>query len=188
MTSQPAGVSIGDPQLPIWTSSQGWTGTWIALAVVPEPDVVGPQQVGVLVVDPTEGGVAPTDRSREQGQALVACGRAVERGDPEGREVLRLDELGQDVEPVVGGVGGVVARGGDPGRSKRTNRASSMPRLSDGPGREDHALGQRGPRVEGELVVGGRQPVDRRAGVLAVLRPGRPRRGPRRAQPPARPS
>ena len=70
-TSHPASVSIGDPQFPSWTSSQGKAGLRSTLALIPEVDVVGKHQVDVLVVLAGEHGIAAVDLPREDGHAFV---------------------------------------------------------------------------------------------------------------------
>ena len=51
-TSQPASVSIGEPQLPSWTNSHGNVGFRSKLRGVPEMEMIGVHHVDVLVVLP----------------------------------------------------------------------------------------------------------------------------------------
>ena len=108
ITSQPASVSMGEPQLPIFTDSHDFGGAQEHLRVAPVMGIVGEHDEEVLVVLPREHRVAAVDAAGEKRHALVLHGAAIEREHAEMQEVLRLDELRQDGASVVGGVGGVI--------------------------------------------------------------------------------
>ena len=126
---------------------------------MPVADVVREHQEVALVVLSRECGIAPVDHPREQGHALVACRFAVERGDAEGAEVGRLDELRQDLEAVEGGVDRVVEdRAVVVAEAHETSvfHALALGRA----GREDDPLGDLRLSRELDGVVRGRDPVD----------------------------
>ena len=89
MTSQPASVSIGEPQLPIFTDFPRMARAAQELRLAPEMRVVGKHQEEVLVVLPRDHGVAAIDAAREEGHALVLHRAAIERERAEAEEVGR---------------------------------------------------------------------------------------------------
>ena len=98
---------MGDPQLPICTNSQGNRGSSSGHAFVPGVEVVGVDEVEVLVVLPPDHGVVAVDPSREEGHALVARSRTCQRRHREALEVGGLEQLRPDRPAAVGGVGRV---------------------------------------------------------------------------------
>ena len=101
----------------------------------------------VLAVLAREHHVLPADLAREQRHALVLRGAAVERRDREGDEVVGLDQLRQDLEAVVRGVGRVVRDAAvvvDEADEARVLHAVGLVRARG----KDDPLGQR--RVGGE--------------------------------------
>ena len=110
-------------------------------------DVVRLEQVDVLPVEPRGHHELAADLAREERHALVLYARAVKRADLEVAEVRRLDELGKDAHPVVGGVRRVV-RG-----APVLVREADEPRVLDPAAlvladREDDALGEKGNLAE----------------------------------------
>ena len=78
------------------------------LRLIPEVGMVGEHEVDVDPVLPAEHGVVAVDFPREEGEALVGDGGAVQCAGVEGAEVGGGDNLREDVRPVVGRVGRVV--------------------------------------------------------------------------------
>ena len=71
-------------------------------------DIIGKDQIQVLVVLPGNHGIQPIDLSRKEGHALVLCSRAVQGDKPELKEVGGFHELRHHHPTVIGGEGGVV--------------------------------------------------------------------------------
>jgi hypothetical protein len=181
-TSQPAGVSIGEPQLPSWTSSQGRAGAWTVTASRPAMSVVRSRRSRC---SPGPSGTARRSGRRSAGEtAPCPCsGRLTgELGDGECPEVGGLQQVRRDLRAVERRVGREV--GGVASSVKRTNLASSMPWLSAGAlghsTRSDGVV-----RAELDLVVGRRHPPDpvgQRGGVPRITCCRRARRARRRAR------
>ena len=81
-SSQPSSSSIGDPQLPICTNSQGNWGFRIASAV-PGIQIVRIDEIQILIVLPRDHGELAVDLARKQRHALVLRGGPAEGHQPE---------------------------------------------------------------------------------------------------------
>ena len=91
MTSQPASVSMGEPQLPILTDSHISARTQEQLRIVPVMRVVGEHDEEVFVVLAGKHGVAAIDAPGKKRHAFVLHGAAIEREHAEVQEIVRLD-------------------------------------------------------------------------------------------------
>src|SRR6266699_7145919 len=78
------------------------------LTTVPRVEVVGIDQIEVLVILPPDHRIAATDSPWKQSHSLVARRRSAERSHPERSEIHRLEQLRADRSAAVGRVGGVV--------------------------------------------------------------------------------
>ncbi len=104
-TSQPASVSIGEPQLPICRNSQRVGRLHERLPGVPEMEIVGIHQVEVLAVLARDHDVLAADPAREKRHALALHLAAVQRADLEVEKIAGFQHLGNGDPAIVGGVG-----------------------------------------------------------------------------------
>ncbi len=80
------------------------------LTAFPSVEVVGIDQIKVLVILSRYHGVPAVDFTREQRHALVARGCAVQRRHSKREEVAGLDQFRPDRGTLVGGIGCVIGR------------------------------------------------------------------------------
>src|SRR6266571_3920279 len=78
------------------------------LTTVPRVEVVGIDQIEVLVILPPDHRIAATDSPWKQSHSLVARRRSAEWSHPERSEIHRFEQLGTDRPAAIGRVGGVV--------------------------------------------------------------------------------
>ncbi len=167
-TSHPAGVSIGEPQLPSWTSSHGRAGAWIVTA--------GPQRcrsseyaIALLSLSQRDSAAyRPPMRRGKSAMPLLLVDGPGELGDGERPEVRGLQQVRCDapaierrVRRVVGLVFAV-----DEAHEPRVFHAVALGRAA-GP---ENSLGESVLLIELDLIVGRRHPahpVDERRGVSA---------------------
>ena len=181
-TSQPASVSTGEPQFPIWSSSHGRVGV---CSVRASPHQTPSGEVAMAVVLPVpagEGEVPAVDPTREQGHSLVLGGGPGELGHPETPEVVGLDELRGDRRAVERRVGRPVDALVLDAHEAGVLDAARLRRAL----RPQHPLGERGRRRELDLVAArGDAPGQlggTRGGRAGEPLVGQAPRGPRRAR------
>src|SRR5438093_5498177 len=78
------------------------------LTAVPRVEVVGIDQIEVLVILPPDHRIAAADFPWKQSHSLVACRGSAERSHPERSEIRRFEQLRADRPAAIGRVGGVV--------------------------------------------------------------------------------
>ena len=153
--SQPASVSIGEPQLPICTTCQANSGTWSSRASSQTPTSGGLHVVEVLVIDARDHRVSSVDPPREERHALVLGALAGEQPHVDRLASRVLEELWEDPDavvrrerPVVGPPAVVV------GEQHQSQVFDPVP--LDVREREDHDL-----RLEAERPLGQLEPIIR---------------------------
>ena len=170
MTSQPSRVSMGEPQLPIFTNSHGCRGVSQEPRVVPEMDVVRKHQVEALVILARDHREAAVDAAREERHAFVLHGVAIQRHHAEVLKIRRLDQLRQDGASIVGRVGGVI------GDSPVLLTEAHETRIFDAValirrGGKDDALRETDGGREMHFIVGHREPLHDLHGAFDLAAP-----------------
>ena len=176
-TSQPASVSIGEPQLPSLMNSHGCAGASRIFGSAQKWMFGGKHEQNIFVVLSRKHGELPVDFARKQRHALVLHGRAVERAEFEMHEIRRLQQLRQRDLAIVSRVGRVVGESAVVVLKTHEARVLDAVALA-GRGRKQHALGNLAVRREVHFVIGFGQQQDsprrpHRRGVGSVRQAGR---------------
>ena len=79
--------------MPIWTYSQGASGSIKTSMVIPVMNIIGEHEGDIDTPLSAQHGVATVNAAGKQRHAFVACSRSVQRPQPELQKILGLDQL-----------------------------------------------------------------------------------------------